>query len=136
MKMFTFLQNKLWRDKLPEKMERMGSVIHVKTLDDDAYDHELGRKLVEEAHEVALAATKDELIGELADVFEVIDALCALHGIPRNEILISQEKKREERGGFVQRKFVTVAEHPEGSFGEKYCREQPKKYPEIESEID
>jgi hypothetical protein len=42
-----------------------------------------------------------------------------------------QQKKFLKRGGFAERKYVTTAEHPEGSFGEKYCRANPEKYPEI-----
>lgn len=131
MKMRTFKQEKLWRDKLPDKMVKMGSVIHIKQLDDGEYDHQLRVKFIEEAEEVKVAKSRKELMEELADVLEVIDSLCALHNLSRSEIEMVQEKKRAERGGFLERKFVTIAEHPEGSFGEHYCLAQPEKYPEI-----
>ncbi len=131
MKMRKFLQNKLWRDKAPQLMENMGSVIHIKELSDEEYSHILGLKLLEEAEEVAAAQSSEERMSELADLYEVIDSLMALYKIDKDEVLISQEKKRSQRGGFVERKYVTVAEHPEGSFGESYCLAQKKKYPEI-----
>lgn len=131
MKMRKFKQDKLWRDKLPDVMTNLGSVIHIKQLTDQEYDAELRIKLLEEADEVKAAKNNTELIGELADVFEVIDAMIALHGINKNEIVAAQEQKRNQRGGFIERKFVTIAEHAQGSFGETYCLEQPTKYPEI-----
>lgn len=78
-----------------------------------------------------MSTSKDELIAELADVFEVIDSLCKLNKISKEEIVAIQKAKSEKRGGFEGRKYVTVAEHPEGSFGEKYCLAAPLKYPEI-----
>lgn len=130
-KMRIFLQNKLWRDKLINAMEQMGSVMHWRKLNDDEYDHQLRLKIVEEAQEVHSASSKKELLAELADVCEVIDSLCVLHGFSWQDIKAVQEKKRTERGGFAERKFVEKAEHPVGSLGEKYCLEQPHKYPEI-----
>ncbi len=129
--MHKFQQNKLWRDKLPARMEAMGSIIHIKQLDDAEYDDQLRIKMLEEADEVRVAKNSTELLEELADVYEVVDALCALHGISKEQLLAIQTKKREDRGGFYGRSYVTVAEHPAGSFGEHYCRAQPEKYPEI-----
>jgi hypothetical protein len=44
---------------------------------------------------------------------------------------MTQNKKASRERGIQGRKFVTVAEHPSGSFGEKYCLNDPEKYPEI-----
>lgn len=54
------------------------------------------------------AKNRTALVEELADVFEVIDSLCAVNGISKDEILAAQSKKREERGGFDGRKFVNL----------------------------
>lgn len=129
--MYKFQQNKLWRDKLPARMEAMGSVIHIKQLTDAEYDEQLREKIMEEAAEVHSSNNAEALLQELADLYEVVDALCALHGITKEQLLAAQAKKREDRGGFYGRSYVTMAEHPAGSFGENYCRAQPEKYPEI-----
>lgn len=129
--MHKFLQNKLWRDKTPELMRTMGSIIHVTQLDNAEYEQQLKIKLQEEVGEICAAQTHKNLIEELADVCEVIDALCALHKIAREDIRACQKEKRDERGSFYERAFVTIAEHPAGSYGEQYCRAQPDKYPEI-----
>ncbi len=132
MKMRTFLQNKMWRDLAVEQLEAQGSVVHWKRLDDAKYDEQLRLKLVEEAKEVIAAKSRQELSVELADLLEMIEAVCAAHGISMEEIENLRVKKRAERGGFEGRKYVTIAEHPEGSFGERYCLNDPDKYPEIE----
>lgn len=129
-KMRRFKQNKLWRDSLPAMMKKHGSVIHIKQLNDQEFDNELRLKLLEEAEEVKTAQSDKMLIEELADLYEVIDSLIALHNIDKKEVLRVQEQKRSERGGFMGRAYVTVADHPEGSFGVEYCLAAPDKYPE------
>lgn len=127
-----FKQNKLWRDKAVDMMEQNhGSKIHWRCLDDVEFNQQLRVKLLEESHEVAVAMDRKELVGELADIYEVIDSLAQLNHISHDEIRAMQIKKREERGGFLGRRFVDIAEHPVGSFGEKYCLADPEKYPEI-----
>ena len=134
MKMHTFLQKKLWRDKGINEVEQQGSRINWRRLDNIEFDQQLRVKLLEETAEVQTASSKAELVAELADVYEVIDTLCNLHQISREEVVSLQTKKRAERGGFAERMYVETAAHPEGSFSEKYCRAQPEKYPEIKTE--
>lgn len=131
MKTSKFQLNKLVRDKIPAHHDKHGSVTHVKRLNDEEFDVVLRAKLKEETEEVCVSKAKAELIEELADLFEVVDALMGLHEISLDEIREVQEKKRTERGGFHGRTFVTITEHPIGSQGEKYCRANPEKYKEI-----
>jgi predicted house-cleaning noncanonical NTP pyrophosphatase (MazG superfamily) len=126
-----FKQNKLWRDKVVDLLEQMGSKIHWTRLETNQFGEQLKIKLLEEAQEVCKATTKESLLEELADVLEVITSFCELHEASLNDIIDLKGKKHQERGGFQGRKFVTVAEHPIGSFGEKYCLNDPEKYPEI-----
>lgn len=132
MNMRTFSSRKLWRDTMIERMEQQhGSVIKWRSLNDAEFDEQLRAKLTEEAEEVARTQSRSELIAELADVFEVIDALTKVHNITKDEILQTQNKKREERGGFERRQFVETVQHKVGSVGEAYCLAEPTKYPEI-----
>ncbi len=126
-----FKQQKMWRDNIITMLEQQGSRIHWRHLDDAEYDQQLRIKLMEEADEVRCAQSQNALIEELADLYEVIDCLCQAHGFTREEIIALQTKKRDERGSFSRRIFVETAEHPAGSFGEKYCLMTPEKYPEI-----
>lgn len=131
MKLRKFIQNKLWRDKAIDRLEAHGSKVHWSRLDSPEFLKQLKIKLLEEAQEVANSSSKESLFEELADVLEVMTALCELHETTLQDVQLLQRKKHEERGGFEGRKFVTIAEHPKGSFGEKYCLADPEKYPEI-----
>jgi predicted house-cleaning noncanonical NTP pyrophosphatase (MazG superfamily) len=130
-KMRRFKQHKLWRDNLPAMMEKHGSVIHLKQLNDQEFDNELRLKLLEEAEEVKAAQSDKMLIEELADLYEVMDSLMALHNVDKGQVLRAQEQKRNEPGGFMGRAYVTVADHPINSYGEAYCLAAPEKYPEV-----
>lgn len=66
---------------------------------DDEFQHELRAKLVEEAQEVA-SADYDALVTEIADLYEVIDALLLAFHLDKETVLAIQQKRHEERGGF------------------------------------
>jgi len=131
MKMRKFYMNKLWRDQASLFKKDDGSIIHLQILNDAEYNNELGLKLIEEATEVHMAQSPDELMDELGDVLEVIDCIVKFHKLSKDEILNRQQKKREDRGSYEERKFVSTAEFAPDSYGEKYCLKDPERYPEI-----
>ena len=131
MKMRKFSLNKLWRDKTPGNMEKAGAIIHVTHLDDAQYGNQLGLKLIEEAHEVNEAQSNDELLSELSDILEVVDCIMKFHNLSRADLAARQEEKRNYRGSFLERKFVTVAEYQPGSAAEQYALQDIKRHPEI-----
>lgn len=132
MRMRSFSQKKLWRDKAVAMMEQNhGSRIEWRRLNDQEYDEQLRLKLLEEAQEVGASKSRKELIEECSDILEVLDALWMAHGITQEDVIRAQIKKRNEKGGFSERMFVDVAHHPVGGFGEAYCLASPEKYPEI-----
>lgn len=94
--------NKLVRDRIPEIIRESGIECEIAVVSDEEYHQALRQKLIEEAAEVA-EADGDDLIAELADLYEVIDALMASYGISENCILNAQAKRRETRGGFTQK---------------------------------
>jgi predicted house-cleaning noncanonical NTP pyrophosphatase (MazG superfamily) len=94
---------KLIRDRIPEILEAEGLRYEVARLDDEAFRAALLAKLVEEAGEAAAAADADALARELADLYEVIDAVLELHGLDRDAVRALQARRREERGGFARR---------------------------------
>ena len=93
--------NKLVRDRIPEIIQQNGLEYQVVTLTRAEYCQALKQKLIEEAQEAAEA--KEELITELADLYEVIDALLETYGINRELVLAEQLRRRSDRGGFEQR---------------------------------
>jgi predicted house-cleaning noncanonical NTP pyrophosphatase (MazG superfamily) len=91
--------NKLVRDKIPEIITRSGNQCEVATYSDSEYIEALRQKLVEEAQEV-VSAPSNELVSELADLYEVIDSLLLATGIDRETVIAKQKQKHSERGGF------------------------------------
>lgn len=60
------------------------------------------QKLIEEAQE-ASEANEENLIAELADIYEVIDALMVAYDINRETVIAEQIRRGNERGGFEKR---------------------------------
>lgn len=94
--------HKLVRDRIPEIIRQSGIECEIAVLSDAEYRQALRLKLLEESEEVA-EANQDELVAELADLYEVIDALMLSYGISGDEVLNAQAKRRETRGGFTQK---------------------------------
>jgi predicted house-cleaning noncanonical NTP pyrophosphatase (MazG superfamily) len=101
--------NKLVRDRIPNIIQATGGRYEVKAISEEEYLQALRHKLMEEAEEAATASS-DDLVLELADLYEVIDALLAAHGIERSSVMQMQEKRRIERGGFEERVFLLWSE--------------------------
>jgi len=127
----TYLSHKLWRDKSIEMSEAQGACVNYFILDDIRFGQELRNKLIEEAEEVVATITTEELIAELADVMDVIEALCTFHAIDPSQVTAMQKQKHEQRGGYSKRIFVETVTHVQGSEMDQYCLAQPHKYPII-----
>ncbi|MDQ2886400.1 MAG: nucleoside triphosphate pyrophosphohydrolase [Chloroflexota bacterium] len=95
--------NKLIRDRIPEILAQTGYTYAVETMNEQEYQQALREKLVEEAREAATAAETQQLITELADLYEVIDTLMSENTIAPDAVRAEQERRRQERGGFAQR---------------------------------
>lgn len=91
--------NKLIRDRIPEILERQQVPFAVEEMPPADYRQALRQKLVEEAQEAAAAADAD-LVTELADLWEVIDATLQAYGLERQQVLACQRQRQLERGGF------------------------------------
>jgi predicted house-cleaning noncanonical NTP pyrophosphatase (MazG superfamily) len=90
------LYNKLIRDKIPEIIENAGKEYEIHKADQKEYIEKLLLKVEEE-----LAEFKEEpSIAEMADLFEVLDAVIDHYNFDKQEIKDYQDRKRKERGGF------------------------------------
>ena len=98
--------NKLVRDKIKEKIENNGEVAVTRILDDNEYKIELLKKLKEECDEVVKSNSKEEIMEELADVYEVLKSICVLEGKTIDDVIKLADKKREKRGSFEKRIFL------------------------------
>lgn len=101
--------NKLIRDRIPEIIEQDNRKCEVVVMPDDEFDNALREKLVEEAQE-ARQTGEAELIIELADLLEVMQALMKLHKIALAQLEAEQHKRHKSRGGFEKRLKLLWAE--------------------------
>lgn len=92
--------NKLVRDKIPLNIEQGGEIVNQAQLTGEHLLKALREKLVEEAFEVLDAIDQDSIIGELADVSEIIDGILFHLAVRRNELRQRQKQKRDKAGGF------------------------------------
>lgn len=91
--------NKLVRDKIPEIIEQSGSTPVTRIADDEEYWQELKKKLTEEVNEFHEAENAEEI----ADILEVIHAICDHKNIDKNDLEDLRKTKAEERGGFKKK---------------------------------
>jgi predicted house-cleaning noncanonical NTP pyrophosphatase (MazG superfamily) len=103
--------NKLVRDRIPEIIQREGRASETEVLETEPYRAALRAKLVEEAEEAA-AADENQLVTEIADLYEVIDALLMEYGIDRDAVLVAQQERRRARGGFAGRLLLRWSDGP------------------------
>jgi predicted house-cleaning noncanonical NTP pyrophosphatase (MazG superfamily) len=94
--------NKLVRDRIPEIIRESGRKYAVEVMPDEEYRVALLDKLLEEAQE-AVGAGLPGLIRELADLYEVIDAVMAAYDIEKETVLAEKGERLKERGGFAKR---------------------------------
>ena len=103
---------KLVRDNIPTILTKNNLIYKTKTLiDDRQFMQALQEKLVEEMEEFIEASNRQvdhEAKEELADILEVIDALCKFKKYDRNEIEAYRLKKKSEKGGFDKRIFLIL----------------------------
>jgi len=101
--------NKLVRDRIPEIIQSQGQQPITHVLDNGQYRAALLAKLLEEAQE-AQSAPPEDLLSELADVLEVLQALVSAQGMSWDELLSLAARKRSQRGAFADRIFLEYVE--------------------------
>lgn len=88
--------NKLVRDKIPEIIEQKGKTPVTHIAGSEEYWQKLKEKLGEEVKEFM----DDNNEEELADILEVIYAICDFKKIDKENLELKRIKKSEQRGGF------------------------------------
>lgn len=93
------IYNKLVRDKIPEIIRAKGKNPTIHIADSVEYWEKLKEKLLEEVKEF----NESETLEELADILEVVKAVCVCKNISSTELENVRIKKFNERGGFVDK---------------------------------
>lgn len=97
------IYDKLVRDNISAIIQADHKTCRTHILNEKDYNFYLKEKLIEEAGEVRSAESKDELIKELADVLEVVEALQDANGISSKEVLSVKRQKAKRNGKFEKR---------------------------------
>ena len=98
--------NKLIRDKIPEKIKKHGGDFGIEKLNNRKFEQELLKKVGEEASGLLNLKTKEELIGELADVLDVIEEIKKIKKIKNKQIENAQKLNFKVKGGFKNKLFL------------------------------
>ena len=88
--------NKLVRDKIPDIIKQKGSTPVIKIASDEEYLGKLIEKFKEESDEFLKEFSEEEL----ADLLEVIYAICDFKKINRENLEVLRKEKSEKRGSF------------------------------------
>ena len=95
--------NKLVRDKIPLIIQQEGKEPVTKQIaDDEEFLKLLVEKLLEETKEFQTTYNHEEL----ADIFEVLDAILKVLELPIRHITYLRNLKNGERGGFEERQYL------------------------------
>ena len=100
------VHNKLVRDNIPAIIESSGRKAITHILSEEEYIVALESKLNEEVAEYQA----DKNLEEMADVLEVLRALCVARGYSLDELEAMRAKKADERGGFADKIFLEYVE--------------------------
>lgn len=101
---------KLIRDKIPEKMTRVGAAFEIRKLGKKKFEKELLKKVSEEASGLLTARNKNGLVEELADVLDVVDEIRRFKKIKTSEIQKAQKENTRKKGGFRKRIYLVWSE--------------------------
>ena len=97
--------NKLVRDKIPEIIKKKGGTPVTHIAEDAEYWAKLKEKLQEEVNEFM----EDQSIEEIADIMEVIDAICDFKNFSKEELQKTKDEKADERGKFKNKIILEEA---------------------------
>lgn len=98
---------KLVRDKIPKIIASKWENCEYFIADENSYFNALLAKVLEESIEVSKAENDAELKEEIADLYEVLDALIKNKNFSRDEILEIQKEKRDKKWGFEKKIILT-----------------------------
>jgi predicted house-cleaning noncanonical NTP pyrophosphatase (MazG superfamily) len=102
---------KLVRDRIPEIILKEGKAPNTIRMTCAEYKQELLRKITEEVKEIKKAArNKREMMKEIGDAQEVIEAIIKAFGLNGKEIREIKRRRKKERGGFEKRIFLISVE--------------------------
>lgn len=100
--METTIYNKLVRDNIPKLLaEEAGLEVTFKAIKGEELQNALREKLMEEAKELVAAKTKEDMVEEMADLYEVLMAMHEFFEIPYPSAMTARRDKSIDKGSFA-----------------------------------
>ncbi len=103
--------HKLVRDKIPQEIETVGKKCSYSILEEEGYQKELDKKLLEEANEFIA----DHSAEEMADLMEVIEAIQKTHHLEKEKVETIRLEKKTKKGGFEEKIYLIEVEEEENN---------------------
>jgi len=120
--------NKLIRDKIPEKIKSKGESYEIRKIEDEQeFEQELLKKVIEEASGLSRVHSRDEFLDEYADLKIVLDSLVELYGFSNADINNAVEKNMTKKGKFDEQYFLNWSEDSDYKSNETPQGTQVKK---------
>lgn len=126
----TFKLNKLIRDGLKEIYANNGQTAIYKKITSAEHKNYLVSKIIEEASEIPLNATNQEIIDEIADVRQVLEDLMMLCNIDESQVETAKQKIFDKKRGFSEATFIKTLELSDNDPWIEYYRKNPDLFPE------
>ena len=104
--------DKLVRDEIPSQIQSGGEQVVEARLSKEQVGIALAAKLIEELFELINAADDVSRKAELADIVEVVRGLIQHFGFGYTQVSEEARKKRKNRGGFQEGKFLVQTSLP------------------------
>lgn len=92
--------SKLVRDKIPQLLEASGKKATFSSLTKESRREALRNKLDEEVNELNVATSPEEILEEIADVYEVLMAMVYEAGYIDADLFLKAKQKKREKGAF------------------------------------
>ena len=105
-----FFYRKLIRDKIPEKMTRVGAAYEIRKLKKKEFGKELLKKVGEEASGLLATKNKKDIVEELADVLDVAEEIRRHWKIKPSCLTKKQKENARKKGGFQKRIYLVWSE--------------------------
>jgi len=129
--MAKFLLDKLIRDKLRAEYTKLNQKAEYRSLSKDEHVKALKQKLLEEVNEIDLT-DRQSIIGEVADVYQVLEDMLTANNISLEEVEKVKHAKFEKKGGFAEATYIDTLELTDGDEWNDYYRNHPELYKEID----
>jgi len=92
----------------------------------------LKQKLIEEANEIDVS-DRQSIIGEVADVYQVLEDMLAANNISVEEVQNTKNAKFAKKGGFAEGTYIETLELSDNDDWNDYYRKHPNLYKEIDT---